>query len=116
MPKNTYYHNPRCSKSRQGLALLEQNNVSFEIREYLKEGFSSNELKKLFKALDMVPYATVRRKESLYKELVIDGKSLSQAEWIKILIDNPSLMERPILVTQKGARIGRPPENLLEII
>ena len=116
MPKNIYYHNPRCSKSRQGLALLEQNNVSFVVKEYLKEGFTSIELKNIFKSLDMEPYAIVRKKESLYKEIVTNGESLSQTQWIKLLIENPSLIERPILVTDKGAKIGRPPESLLEII
>ena len=116
MPKNIYYHNPRCSKSRQGLAILEQNNVSFEIKEYLREGFDSAELKHIFKALDLGPYSIVRKKDSLYKEIITDGENLSQGEWIKILINNPSLIERPILITAKGARIGRPPECLLEII
>ena len=116
MSKNIYYHNPRCSKSRQGLALLEENNVNFEIKEYLKAGFQKTELKNLFSALNLSPAEVVRKKDDLYKELVLKTSDFSTDQWIELIIKHPALIERPILHTVKGAKIGRPPENLLEII
>ncbi len=116
MSKNIYYHNPRCSKSRQGLALLETREVSIEIKEYLKEGFEKTELEQLFTALDMNPEDVIRKKDDLYKELVSDPQSLNREQWIDLIVKHPALMERPILVTAKGTKIGRPPEALLEIL
>ncbi|MBT7609286.1 MAG: arsenate reductase (glutaredoxin) [Bacteriovoracaceae bacterium] len=116
MPINIYYHNPRCSKSRQGLALLKENNVIFEIKEYLNEGFTSKELVNIFRLLDQKPIDVVRKKEAIYKEVITDPASMNQSDWVRAILENPSLIERPILVTNKGAKIGRPPEDLLKII
>jgi arsenate reductase len=109
----TYYHNPRCSKSRQGLALLEEKGVELNIKEYLKVGLSLKEAKELIALLETPP---IRTKEALYKELALKGKDIKANKWAEILSANPSLLERPILVTDKRAIIGRPPEDLLTII
>ncbi len=111
-----YYHNPRCSKSRQGLALLEENNISPTIKEYLKEGLKENELDALFKKLGKEPIEVVRTKETVFKELGLKEKELSRKEWLSVIAENPVLLERPILDAGKKAAIGRPPEDLLAII
>lgn len=113
-----YYHNPRCSKSRQGLELLKEKGIKPEIKEYLKEGLTASEVQGIAKSLNIEPLdGLIRIKESTFKELGLtknDSKSLS--EWSKIIAKNPVLLERPILVSGKKAAIGRPPENLIEII
>jgi len=115
--KYTYYHNPRCSKSRLGLELLQENDIQFDIKEYLKEGFDKKELESLFKKLNLAPLeGVIRTKEALFKELDLKGKDLSLSEWIDVLIENPKLLERPILVSDKDAVIGRPTENLSKIL
>lgn len=116
MAENIYYHNPRCSKSRQGLALLEVKNLDVTIKEYLKEGFTKKELTELFKALGKEPAEVVRTKDALYKEVVEGPDSLNFSQWIDLIVEHPGLMERPILRTAKGAKIGRPPEDLLLIL
>ena len=113
---NKYYHNPRCSKSRQGLEVLEKRNVSFEIVEYLKSGISQSEFLDIIKKSGLKPLdGLVRTKESLFKELGLKGKDLTSKEWAKVISENPKLLERPILVTDRKAVIGRPPENFKNI-
>lgn len=111
-----YYHNPRCSKSRQGLALLEEKNVTPKIKEYLKEGLEESELDDLFKRLGKEPLEVMRKKETVFKELGLKDKDLERSEWLKVISENPVLLERPILDTGKKAAVGRPPEDLLTII
>lgn len=111
----TLYHNPRCSKSRQAKQLLEEKNVEFTVREYLKEPLSASELKTLIKTLGIDAHALLRTKESEYKELTLSPQSTAK-EIIDAMVESPKLMERPVLVTNKGARIGRPTEALLEIL
>lgn len=111
-----YYHNPRCSKSRQGLALLEENKITPTVKEYLKEGLEVKELDDLFKRLGREPLEVMRTKEDLFKELKLKGKDLSRKEWLKVIAEHPVLLERPILDTGKKAAIGRPPEDLLTIL
>jgi arsenate reductase (glutaredoxin) len=111
-----YYHNPRCSKSRQGLALLEENKITPTVKEYLKEGLEEKELDALFKRLGKEPLEVMRTKEDVFKELNLKGKDLSRKEWLKIIAEHPVLLERPILDTGKKAAIGRPPEDLLSIL
>lgn len=111
-----YYHNPRCSKSRQGLALLNESGMEPEIREYLKTGLGTSELDGLFKRLGKEPSEVVRSGESVYKELDLKNKNPNRKEWLKIISENPILLERPILDTGAKAIIGRPPESLLEIL
>ena len=111
------YHNPKCSKSRATLALLEEKNADFEIVEYLKEPPTNSELSNICKALGMEAKQLVRNKEDLFKELNLSLDSdMSDDEWINTMAQNPKLIERPILVNGNKAAIGRPPENVLEII
>lgn len=116
MQKITLYHNPRCSKSRQTLALLREHQIEPTIIDYLNTPPSSAELKKLLNALGMTPRELMRKKESLYKELNLNDDSLSEADLINAMTEHPRLIERPIVVVGHKAVLGRPPENILEII
>ncbi|MCU7834044.1 MAG: arsenate reductase (glutaredoxin) [gamma proteobacterium symbiont of Taylorina sp.] len=111
------YHNPRCSKSRQTLELLKNNNVQPEIIEYLKTPPNADELKEILTALNMKPRDLMRKKEAEYKENNLADESLSEAQLINAMIQFPKLIERPIVVTSDNKfALGRPPENVLEII
>ena len=111
-----YFHNPKCSKSRQGLELLQKKGVKFVIKDYLKEGLSEKEVLDLSKFLNLAPSEFIRKKEDIYKELNLSEKKLNNTEWSKIIAENPKLLERPILSNGKKAIIGRPTENLLKLI
>ena len=111
------YHNPRCSKSRQTLQLLEENGVKPEIIEYLKTPPSKNELKTILEALDMSPRDLMRKGEAEYKEKNLADESLSSDQLIEAMLKHPRLIERPIVVTADNKfALGRPPESVLEII
>ncbi|MCU7940837.1 MAG: arsenate reductase (glutaredoxin) [gamma proteobacterium symbiont of Bathyaustriella thionipta] len=111
------YHNPRCSKSRQTLQLLEDNNVQPEIIEYLKTPPSESELKGILKALGMSPRELMRKGEAEYKENNLADESLSDEQLISAMLQYPKLIERPIVVTaDKKYALGRPPESVLEIL
>ncbi|MCI0508292.1 MAG: arsenate reductase (glutaredoxin) [Gammaproteobacteria bacterium] len=112
----TIYHNPRCTKSRQTLQLLKDNNIEPVIVEYLKAPPSKAELKRILKMLNIKPRDLLREKEAEYKELGLDDKSLTNEQIIDAILAHPKLMERPIVVTGDKAVLGRPPENVLEII
>ncbi len=112
----TIYHNPRCSKSRQTLALLEENGVSPAIVEYLNEPPDAATLTRLLELLGLTPRELMRTKESVYKELNLNDPALTDAELISAMQDNPILIERPIVVQGDRAVIGRPPENVLALI
>lgn len=116
MAKITIYHNPKCSKSRQTLALLEEKGFTPRVIEYLKTPPTTQELKNILKALKKAPLEITRTKEDLYKELKLDDKRLSNDEMVKVLVENPKLIERPIVVNGSKAALGRPPENVLEIL
>jgi len=107
----TIYHNPRCAKSRHALSLLEKKEKVINIIEYLKTPPNENELANLLKMLGMNAEEIVRKGESLYKEKY-KGKNLTDKQWIKILANNPILIERPIIVKGKKAVLGRPPQNV----
>lgn len=109
------YHNPRCSKSRQGVAILEDANKEFKIVKYLETIPSEEELTEIIKLLDISPIQLVRKTEKIWKER-FKGKELSDEEIIKAMIENPKLIERPIVINNKKAVIGRPPEDILSII
>ncbi len=109
------YHNARCSKSRQACSILSEKGIRSEIIEYLKTPPSQKEIKDLLKMLGMNAEELVRKGESLFKEKFA-GKHLTETQWIKILSENPILMERPIIINGKSAVIGRPPERVLELI
>lgn len=109
------YHNNRCSKSRQTLELLQQQGHEVEIVDYLKNPPTSEELKNVLAKLNLKPTQLLRTGEQLYKEQ-FSGKNLSDEEWIGIMVKNPILIERPIVVNGDRAAIGRPLENVLQIL
>lgn len=108
-------HNPRCSKSRQALALLEEKNINPEIRLYLNDSLSKYELKAILKKLNVEASSILRKGEKDFKEN-FKGEDLSEEEWIDAMIKYPKLIERPILINGEKAVIGRPPENVLDIL
>ena len=110
------YHNPRCSKSRQTLALLRENNIDPEIIEYLKVPPSASELAEILDKLGMEPRQLMRRKEEPYKSLALDDPDKSREALIQAMVDHPILIERPIVVQGDRAALGRPPESVLEIL
>lgn len=110
-----YYHNPRCAKSREGLQLLTDKKIVPEIVDYMKEPMTPAELTELIDKLGISADDLVRKKEKIWKEEYAD-KELSGEELVLAMIENPRLMERPVLVNGDKAAIGRPPEKLLEII
>jgi arsenate reductase len=112
----TIYHNPRCSKSRETLALIEAKGVKPVIVEYLKTPPSATELKGLLAKLGMKPRALMRTKEPQYKALGLDDPKLSDDALIAALVKNPVLIERPIVVNGGKAALGRPPEAVRKIL
>ena len=109
----TLYHNPRCSKSRQTLDLLKSKGLTPTIIDYLKNPPTAQELDEILKKLKMEPQEIVRTKEEVYEELGLKNKSLTRSEMIDVLIQNPVLIERPIVVKDNKAALGRPPERVL---
>jgi arsenate reductase len=109
------YHNPRCKKSREGLTILENSGKEFQIIKYLEEVPSEPPLKEIISLLGMSPIQLVRKTEQIWKENY-KGKELSDIEIIKAMIENPKLIERPIVIYNSKAVIGRPPENIISII
>tara|TARA_B110000211_G_scaffold52261_1_gene57634 strand:+ start:242 stop:583 length:342 start_codon:yes stop_codon:yes gene_type:complete len=109
------YHNPRCRKSREGLTILENSGKEFEIIKYLEEVPSEATLKEIVGLLGISPIQLVRKTEQIWKENY-KGKELSDIEIIKAMIENPKLIERPIVIHKNKAVIGRPPENIISII
>lgn len=109
------YHNTRCTKSRETLQLLQDKNVNPEIVEYMKEPITPGDLEEILDKLDIDAIDLVRKKEKVWKEEFAD-KELTEDEVILAMIEYPQLMERPILVNGDKARLGRPPEDVLEII
>lgn len=109
------YHNPRCSKSRQGLAILKDAKVDFEIIEYLKTPPTEKEIKGILTKLQIEPIDLVRKNEAIWKENY-KGKELSNDQIIKAMAENPKLIERPIVIHNNKAVLGRPPENISSLI
>ncbi len=109
------YHNPRCSKSRQGLAILEESKKEFTIVKYLNETLNETELKEIISLLNIAPIDLVRKNESIWKENY-KGKDLTDDEIVTAMVENPKLIERPIVIHNKKAVIGRPPQKILEIL
>ncbi len=114
-PKYTIYHNTRCSKSREACSILEERGIAFETVEYLKTPLNQKQIKELLKLLGINAQEIVRKSEPLYTENYAN-KKFTEAQWIKILAANPILIERPIIVKDNKAIIGRPSEKVLELI
>jgi arsenate reductase len=110
------FHNPRCSKSRQTLELLEKHGITPTVIEYLKTPPTSSELKEILTLLGFVPRDLMRRKEALYAECELDNPALSDDDLIGFMIKHPILIERPIVLANGKAALGRPPEQVLEIL
>lgn len=115
MSKTTIYHNPRCSKSRQTLELLNDNNIDAEVVEYLSSPPTVEQLEHILSLLELSPRELMRTGEDIYKELSLSDSSLSDAQLIEAMVANPRLIERPIVVTGNQAKIGRPPESVLKL-
>ena len=111
----TIYHNARCKKSREGLELLNESGKDFEVREYLKEPVSEAELKELLKKLGMAPIELVRTEEKVWKENYRD-KDLSDDELVRVMAENPKLIQRPIVVKDNSAVVGRPAERIKDLL
>jgi len=109
------YHNPRCSKSRETLKIIEQNPEKVQIIEYLKLPPTEDELRDIINKLGIRPEQLIRKNENLFKENY-KGKEYSDDEWIHILAGNPILIERPIVLNEERAVIGRPPEKVRELL
>ena len=117
MSRITIYHNPRCSKSRQTLALLKENGVEPEVVEYLKEPPVLEELENLCAKLGKEPLEWMRTGEKTFRELGLSRKDDRPREsWLQLLAEHPILIERPIVVCGARAVLGRPPENVLHLI
>ena len=114
--KVTIYHNPRCSKSRQTLELLYQQGIEPEIIEYLKTPPDKSTLKKILKLLNIKPRELMRIREPVYKEAGLNNDGLNDDQLLTALLENPVLIERPIVLANGKAAIGRPPESVLAIL
>ena len=110
------YHNTMCSKSREGLCILEEiaSQEDVIIREYMKEPLTYEEIDNLLKLLKAKPLDIIRKKEAIFQEK-FEGKKRTRQQWIKSMIKYPELIERPIVVSNGKAAIGRPPELILEL-
>jgi len=109
------YHNPRCSKSRNSFNLLQEKNLDFETVEYLKTPPTKDELKMVIKKLGIKAEQLIRKAEAIYKENY-KGKELSENEWIDAMLQYPKLIERPIVIKGDKAVIGRPIENVIDLL
>lgn len=107
----TIYHNPRCSKSRQGLALVEASGLPYSIVLYLKEPLQFDDVKTIISQLDIKPIDLVRKGEAIWKAS-FKNKNLTDKEIIQAMVENPTLIERPIVIHGDKGVLGRPPENI----
>lgn len=112
----TIYHNPRCSKSRQTLNLLKEHSIEPDVIEYLKEPPDAATLGRLLDLLGLEPRDLIRKKEKEYQELGLAAPDLTRAQLIQAMVEHPRLIERPIVVTGGKAALGRPPEQVLNIL
>ena len=110
------WHNPKCSKSRAALELLESNNCKTEVIKYLEDTPSINEIKEVLSMLKTDARKLMRSKEDLYVQLNLGNETLSQDELIKAMNENPKLIERPVVIKDGCAAIGRPIENIISLI
>jgi len=117
MQDNVILHNPRCSKSRATLALLQERGADVQVVEYLNAPPSAEELRGICDKLGVSALDITRTKEKTFSELgLFAGDHRSEAEWLRILSENPVLIERPIVLLDGRAAVGRPPENVLSLL
>ena len=116
MSDTTLYHNPNCSKSRAALAILEQSTVAFETRFYLDNPLSRQEIEQLLSLLNITPHALVRANEPVIRDQHTDIEHFTSDELIALMVAHPILIERPILTRGGRATIGRPLENIQELL
>jgi arsenate reductase (glutaredoxin) len=109
------YHHPRCRKSRAGLEYLKEKTSKFETVDYIKNGISENEIREIVAKVGASPADLVRTQEEYFKKQ-LKGKEISDEEWIRILAENPKLLQRPIIVTESRAVLGQPPENIDKLL
>ncbi|MEE9491769.1 MAG: arsenate reductase (glutaredoxin) [Gammaproteobacteria bacterium] len=114
--KTVIYHNPRCSKSRQTLELLNEKQIDAEIIEYLKTPPDTTEIKHILKMLGLKPRELMRTWETEYKEAGLDNPDLTNDQLIQSMVDHPKVIQRPIVIKDGKAAIGRPPETVLDIL
>lgn len=107
----TIYHNPRCKKSRAGLAHLESKGETFEVKNYIKEGVSFEEMKDILMKMNVASRELIRTQEADFKSKY-KGKNFTDDEWVKIMVENPKLIKRPIVVKNFKAVWADPPENM----
>ena len=110
------YHNPRCSKSRQALQIIKDFGIKPEIIEYLKEPLGRSELENIAKSLGLRPKEFVRKNEAEFKDNNLAGKLEKDSDLFEAMTEFPKIMERPIIISDLGAVIGRPPENVLKVL
>ena len=110
------YHNPRCSKSRATLQLLRDQGLDPQVIEYLETPPDAETLRKLLKKLDLSARELLRKGEQEYRDLGLSDESIDDEHIIQATVSHPRLMERPIVESERGARIGRPPESVLEVL
>lgn len=115
MSNFTIYHNPRCTKSRQTLALLNEKGIEPEIIKYLDDVPTKAEFKKILAKLNLKPSDILRKNERIFKEK-FKGMNFTEDEWLTVMLENPKLIERPIVTKGNKGVLGRPPENVLELI
>lgn len=111
----TIYHNPRCGKSRETLALLREHGIEPQVIEYLQQPPTKAQLKSIVAKLGIKPEALLRKGEEIYKTKYA-GRTLSDAQWIDAMVNDPILIERPIVVSGERAVLGRPPQNVLQLV
>ncbi|MFU8805291.1 MAG: arsenate reductase (glutaredoxin) [Bradymonadaceae bacterium] len=111
----TIWHNPRCSKSRQTLALLEERGIEFEVRRYLDDPPDAQTLSKVLDAMAMEPRDLMRRKEDEYRKFGLENPEMTRGELIAAMAEHPRLIERPVVIAGQRAALGRPPENVLTL-
>jgi len=116
MAEVTIYHKPTCSKSRQGVKFLEEKGIDFEIVKYYDKPFSKNKLKTLLKKMNMIPSDLLRKREKLYKELDFKNKKYTRDQILTLMVENPNLIERPIVEKGGKAVLARPTENIEKLI
>jgi len=105
------YHNPRCRKSRSGLDYLKSRTADFEVIDYTRTGLDEGQLKEILLKMNNKPQDLVRIQEDIYKK-ELKGRTFNEDEWIKIIIENPRLLQRPIVVSEHKAVLAQPPENV----